>query len=60
MHSSLPQQLTNFRFSESYLLIRIFAALERSALAHSEAVITICPTSTTTPAPRACRRSGCS
>jgi glycosyltransferase involved in cell wall biosynthesis len=43
MHSSLPQQLTNFRFSESYLLIRIFAALERSALAHSEAVITICP-----------------
>ena len=43
MHSSLPQQLTNFRFSNSELLIRIFAALERSALAHSDAVITICP-----------------
>jgi glycosyltransferase involved in cell wall biosynthesis len=43
MHSSLPQQLRNFRFSNSDLLTRIFAALERSALAHSEAVITICP-----------------
>lgn len=43
MHSSLPQQLANFRFSESRLLTRIFAALERSALAHSDAVITICP-----------------
>lgn len=43
MHSSLPQQLTNFRFSDSRLLSRVFAALERSALAHSDAVITICP-----------------
>jgi glycosyltransferase involved in cell wall biosynthesis len=43
MHSSLPQQLSNFRFSDSTLLTRIFAALERSALAHAEAVITICP-----------------
>lgn len=43
MHSSLPQQLRNFSFSDSYLLTRIFAALEKAALAHSEAVITICP-----------------
>jgi glycosyltransferase involved in cell wall biosynthesis len=43
MHSSLPQQLANFRFSNSRLLSRIFVALERSALVHSDAVITICP-----------------
>ena len=43
MHSRLPQQLSNFHFSDSDLLIRIFVALEKSALAHSEAVITICP-----------------
>lgn len=43
MHSSLPQQLTNFKFTKSRLLINTFAALERSALRHSDAVITICP-----------------
>jgi glycosyltransferase involved in cell wall biosynthesis len=43
MHSSLPQQLANFRFSNSRLLFRIFVALEHSALVHSDAVITICP-----------------
>lgn len=43
MHSSLPQQLTNFRFTESRLLIRIFQYLEDLALRRAEAVITICP-----------------
>jgi glycosyltransferase involved in cell wall biosynthesis len=43
MHSSLPQQLTNFKFTKSSLLIKIFGSLERSALEHSDAVITICP-----------------
>ena len=42
MHSSLPQQLRNFGFSNSRLLFRIFSAMERSALAHSDAVIAIC------------------
>ena len=43
MHSSLPQQLTNFRFTESRFLIRLFSWLERVCLANAEAVITICP-----------------
>ena len=43
MHSSLPQQLTNFKFTKSRLLIGIFAWLEKSALRHSDAVVTICP-----------------
>ncbi|HEU4700622.1 MAG TPA: glycosyltransferase family 4 protein [Gemmatimonadales bacterium] len=43
MHSSLPQQLTNFRFTTSRLLIGLFRRLEAAALAASDAVITICP-----------------
>ncbi|MEM7504888.1 MAG: glycosyltransferase family 4 protein, partial [Pseudomonadota bacterium] len=43
MHSSLPQQLNNFRFTNSKLLVRIFDALEGMALAKSDAVIAICP-----------------
>jgi glycosyltransferase involved in cell wall biosynthesis len=43
MHSSLPQQLANFHFTNSRLLTRTFSLLEKSALAHSDAVITICP-----------------
>lgn len=43
MHSSLPQQLENFRFTESKLLIGTFKALEDSALKAADAVITICP-----------------
>jgi len=43
MHSSLPQQLTNFGFTKSRLLIGAFARLERASLAAAEAVITICP-----------------
>ncbi len=43
MHSSLPQQLTNFKFSNSQALIKAFAWLETKCLADSDAVITICP-----------------
>ncbi|XOF32451.1 MAG: glycosyltransferase family 4 protein [Candidatus Electrothrix sp. YB6] len=43
MHSSLPQQLTNFKFTESKLLINLFTWLENKSLAASDAVITICP-----------------
>jgi glycosyltransferase involved in cell wall biosynthesis len=43
MHSSLPQQLTNFNFTTSKLLIGAFKALEDSALRAATAVITICP-----------------
>ncbi|MFO8003045.1 glycosyltransferase family 4 protein [Thioalkalivibrio sp.] len=43
MHSSLPQQLTNFGFTRNRLVIGTFRWLERSALKTSEAVITICP-----------------
>ncbi|MEM7025148.1 MAG: glycosyltransferase family 4 protein [Pseudomonadota bacterium] len=43
MHSSLPQQLTNFNFTESKVLIGLCKWLEDGALARSEAVLTICP-----------------
>jgi glycosyltransferase involved in cell wall biosynthesis len=42
MHSSLPQQLENFHFSKSKLLIKIFLELERFVLKNSKAVIVIC------------------
>ena len=43
MHSSLPQQLTNFNFTKSKFLIGMFKYLEDGALAHAEVVLTICP-----------------
>jgi len=43
MHSSLPQQLTNFKFTTSRLLIGTFKWLEDSCLKAASAVITICP-----------------
>ena len=43
MHSSLPQQLTNFAFSRSTLVRRAFLAIERLMIRHSQAVIVICP-----------------
>lgn len=43
MHSSLPQQLSNFNFSRNRLLLGIFEWLENKSLAHSDAIITICP-----------------
>lgn len=43
MHSSLPQQLRNFRFTTSKTLIKIFKCLEDTSLKASDAIITICP-----------------
>lgn len=43
MHSSLPQQLSNFNFTTSRVLIDAFAWLEKRCLASADAVITICP-----------------
>ena len=43
MHSSLPQQLTNFAFSRSTLMRRAFLALERLMITRSRVVIVICP-----------------
>lgn len=43
MHSSLPQQLTNFQFTTSKFLIGSFKRLEDTCLRAADAVITICP-----------------
>ena len=43
MHSSLPQQLSNFAFSGSRVLRRMFATLERVMIRRSRVVIVICP-----------------
>ena len=43
MHSSLPQQLQNFKFSNSKLLSGLFERLERYTIENSGAIITICP-----------------
>ena len=43
MHSCLSQQLTNFKFTKSRLLIGIFEKLEKACLESADAVITICP-----------------
>jgi len=43
MHSSLPQQLSNFAFSRSKLLESAFAWMERIVIRRSRVVIVICP-----------------
>ena len=43
MHSSLPQQLTNFAFSRSNLIRHAFLAIERLMITRSRVVIVICP-----------------
>jgi glycosyltransferase involved in cell wall biosynthesis len=43
MHSSLPQQLTNFAFSRSRIIRGAFLAIERLMIRRSRAVIVICP-----------------
>jgi glycosyltransferase involved in cell wall biosynthesis len=43
MHSSLPQQLGNFKFSQSRVLRWIFERFERVAVTRSRVVIVICP-----------------
>ena len=42
MHSSLPQQLSNFKFSGSSALRAIFDAVETQMVGKSDVVITIC------------------
>ena len=42
MHSSLPQQLTNFSYPRSRLIRRIFERSERAMINGSRVVITIC------------------
>lgn len=43
MHSSLPQQLTNFAFTRSRAVTRLFDAIERFMIKWSRVVIVICP-----------------
>jgi glycosyltransferase involved in cell wall biosynthesis len=43
MHSSLPQQLSNFAFSRSRLIRWVFMAIERFMIRRSRVVIVICP-----------------
>lgn len=43
MHSSLPEQLTNFKFTTSKTLINAFKWLEDWCLRAADATITICP-----------------
>lgn len=43
MHSSLPQQLTNFKFTKAKVLIDVFEKLESNTINNSDALITICP-----------------
>jgi glycosyltransferase involved in cell wall biosynthesis len=43
MHSSLPQQLSNFSFTRSRTLTRLFTIMERFVVRRSRVVIVICP-----------------
>jgi glycosyltransferase involved in cell wall biosynthesis len=43
MHSSLPQQLSNFAFTRSPTLTRVFSLMERFVVRRSKVVIVICP-----------------
>ncbi len=43
MHSSLPQQLTNFSFSRSRVLRSFFSWMERFVIRRSKVVVVICP-----------------
>jgi len=43
MHSSLPQQLSNFGFCSFAPVVKLFGWLEREAICHSDAVIAVYP-----------------
>ena len=43
MHSSLPQQLDNFKFTRLSFALRLFEKLEAYVIRNSSGVITICP-----------------
>jgi len=42
MHSSLPQQLENFQFTRSPLLVSLFRRMEHFVLRNSQSIIVIC------------------
>jgi glycosyltransferase involved in cell wall biosynthesis len=43
MHSSLPEQLTNFKFTKLALVVKFFRFLEHACLRSADVTITICP-----------------
>jgi len=43
MHSSLPEQFTNFEYTKSRFIVRAFAWLEHLTLKNADIIITICP-----------------
>jgi len=43
MHSSLPEQFTNFEYTKSRFVVKVFTWLERLTLRNADLVITICP-----------------
>ena len=43
MHSSMPQQLVNYNFSENKILLKVFILLEESVIINSDGVIAISP-----------------
>ncbi|HUK62422.1 MAG TPA: glycosyltransferase family 4 protein, partial [Dongiaceae bacterium] len=43
MHSSLPQQLENFSYTRSRLVLKLFAWMERFVVRRSSVVVVICP-----------------
>lgn len=43
MHSSLPQQLINFNFTRSKVLVQIFKMMEKQVLKNSSSILVICP-----------------
>jgi len=43
MHSSLPEQFTNFEYTKSRFIVKIFSWLERLTLRNADIIITICP-----------------
>jgi len=43
MHSSLPQQMINFNFTKSKLIIGFVKIMENFVLKNSDSIITICP-----------------
>ena len=43
MHSSLPQQLSNFNYTTNTFITKTFEWLENKSLEKSQAIITICP-----------------
>jgi glycosyltransferase involved in cell wall biosynthesis len=43
MHSCLPQQLSNFKFTRIKILVRVFEWLEDITLRNADGIITICP-----------------